>query len=160
MIISRRPFKSLAIVCLLWSVSEAGFTAIDAYEFSEPQIQERYSVLVEELRCPQCLNTNLAGSDSMIAKDLRREIHRLVQAGKSDEEVRQFMYERYGDFILYRPRVNKNTLLLWFGPLVLLGLGLWFLHRFIFSRSKESVIDLSAEDQSKLQELLDDTENR
>ena len=96
----------------------------------------------------------------MIAKDLRREIHRLVQAGTSDAEVRQFMYERYGDFILYRPRVNKNTLLLWFGPLLLLALGLWLLHRFIFSKSKESGVDLSVEDQHRLHELLDDTENR
>lgn len=155
-----RPFKSVAIICLLWSVSGAGYGAIDAYEFSDPQTQERYRILVDELRCPQCLNTNLAGSDSMIAKDLRREIHRLVQAGTSDAEVRQFMYERYGDFILYRPRVNKNTLLLWFGPLLLLALGLWLLHRFIFSKSKESGVDLSVEDQHRLHELLDDTENR
>lgn len=147
------------ILCLVWSMAQAGFSAIDAYEFADQQTQERYRNLVDELRCPQCLNTNLAGSDSMIAKDLRREIHRLIQSGKSDDEIRQFMYERYGDFILYRPRVNQNTALLWFGPLLLLVLGLWLLHRFIFQRSKSSVVDLSAEDQSKLQELLDDTKN-
>ena len=154
-----KVFKSAIILCLLWGMSQAGFSAIDAYEFSDPQTQERYRNLVDELRCPQCLNTNLAGSDSMIAKDLRREIHRLVTAGKSDDEIRQFMYERYGDFILYRPRVNQNTALLWFGPLLLLVLGLWLLHRFIFLRSKDSVVDLSDEDQSKLQELLDDTDS-
>jgi cytochrome c-type biogenesis protein CcmH len=141
-------------------MSQAGFSAIDAYEFSDPQTQERYRSLVDELRCPQCLNTNLAGSDSMIAKDLRREIHRQLQDGKSDDEIRQFMYERYGDFILYRPRVNEDTALLWFGPLLLLALGLWLLHRFVFQRSKDSVIDLSDEEQSKLQALLDNTENK
>jgi cytochrome c-type biogenesis protein CcmH len=139
-------------------MSQVGFSAIDAYEFSDQETQERYRDLVDELRCPQCLNTNLAGSDSMIAKDLRREIHRLIQSGKSDDEIRQFMYERYGDFILYRPRVNETTALLWFGPLLLLVLGLWLLHRFVFLRSKESVVDLSEEDQRKLHDLLDDTE--
>ena len=155
----RKSVQSVLVLCLLWSMSQAGFSAIDAYEFSDPQTQERYRNLVDELRCPQCLNTNLAGSDSMIAKDLRREIHRQLQDGKSDDEIRQFMYERYGDFILYRPRVNENTALLWFGPLLLLVLGLWLLHRFVFQRSKDSVIDLSDEEQSKLQELLDDTES-
>jgi cytochrome c-type biogenesis protein CcmH len=145
------------MLCLLCSISQAGFSAIDAYEFSNLETQERYRNLVDELRCPQCLNTNLAGSDSMIAKDLRREIHRLVTEGKTDDEIRQFMYERYGDFILYRPRVNENTALLWFGPLLLLAIGLWLLHRFIFMRTKDSVADLSDEDQSKLHELLDDT---
>jgi cytochrome c-type biogenesis protein CcmH len=153
----KKPFRSVFILCLLWSMSQVGFSAIDAYEFSDQETQERYRDLVDELRCPQCLNTNLAGSDSMIAKDLRREIHRLIQSGKSDDEIRQFMYERYGDFILYRPRVNETTALLWFGPLLLLVLGLWLLHRFVFLRSKESVVDLSEEDQRKLHDLLDDT---
>ena len=159
MIIVRKPLKSVFFLCLLLSMSQAGFSAIDDYEFSDEQTQERYRNLVYELRCPQCLNTNLAGSDSMIAKDLRREIHRLIQDGKSDDEIRQFMYERYGDFILYRPRVNENTALLWFGPLLLLALGLWLLHRFVFQRSQGSVADLSDEEQSKLHELLNDTKN-
>ena len=155
----RKPFQSVFILCLLWSISQAGVSAIDAYEFSDLETQERYRNLVDELRCPQCLNTNLAGSDSMIAKDLRREIHRLIQAGESDDDIRQFMYERYGDFILYRPRVNQTTALLWFGPLLLLVLGLWLLHRFIFLRSKDTVVNLSDEDQSKLNDILDYSEN-
>ncbi len=146
------------MVCLLWGLSQAGFSAIDAYEFKDQQTQELYQKLIDELRCPQCLNTNLSGSDSMISKDLRREIHRLVQSGQSEEEIRQFMFERYGDFILYRPRVNEHTLLLWFGPLLLLALGLWMLHRFISTRSRNRTADLSEHDQGKLRELLDDTQ--
>ena len=158
MITSMHPFKILAIACLLLGMSGASFGAIDAYEFSDLETQDRYRQLVDELRCPQCLNTNLSGSDSMIAKDLRREIHRLLQDVNSDDEIRQFMYERYGDFILYRPRVNRTTFMLWFGPLLLLGIGLGLLHRFVFKRKSEDIVELSDDDQTRLRELLDDSD--
>ena len=157
--ILRSKFQSLVLVCMLLGLSGVASAAIDAYEFADVQSQERYRILVDELRCPQCLNTNLAGSDSMIAKGLRREIHRMIQEGKSDDEIRQFMYERYGDFILYRPRVNENTALLWFGPILLLMIGLWLLHRFIFSRDRERVSELTDTDQNKLREILKDPDN-
>ncbi len=98
--------------------------AIDAYEFPDAATAERYRNLIAELRCPQCLNTNLAGSDAMIAQDLRREVHRLLLDGATDEEILDYMYQRYGDFVLYRPRFTAGTSLLWILPPALLAVGL------------------------------------
>jgi cytochrome c-type biogenesis protein CcmH len=144
---------SLTLISLLLALP--GLAAIDTYEFPDDESRQRYQVLVDELRCPQCLNTNLAGSDSMIAKDLRREIHRLVLEGMSDEEIREFMYQRYGDFILYRPRVKAGTLLLWFGPVLVLALAIWVFVRYVFSKGRTESPELTLEDESRLKQLLE-----
>lgn len=147
----------LNLLCLLGFLCALSFNAvaaIDAYEFTDQKLQHRYRVLVEELRCPQCLNTNLSGSDSMIAKDLRREIYNMVQAGKSDDEIRQFMYERYGDFILYRPSVNNRTVFLWFGPGLLLILGMWFIFRIISRKRKVDVVSMTGAEEERLKKIL------
>ena len=90
----------------------------------ESQLQEdRFKQLTLELRCLVCQNQNLADSDAQLAHDLRAEVHEMLVAGKSDDEIKQFMVERYGDFVLYRPPVQKNTYLLWLAPMVLLLIG-------------------------------------
>lgn len=94
--------------------------AIDVYQFRTPAEEQRFQALVGELRCPKCQNQNLAGSDAPIAKDLKDRTYQLMQDGKSDNEIRQYMIERYGDFISYKPPVRGSTYLLWFGPFVLL----------------------------------------
>lgn len=142
----------VAIVLLL-CISGGAYGAIDAYPFPNEAMQVRYDNLIAELRCPQCLNTNLAGSDAMIAQDLRREVHRLLLEGKSDEEILDFMYERYGDFILYRPRLGGSTLLLWFGPVVLLLIAAGVLVVFLRNR-KSAVVELTGEQQARLDSLL------
>lgn len=130
-----------------------GQAAIDAYPFPNAELQERHNTLIEELRCPQCLNTNLAGSDSMIARDLRREVHRMLLDGKSDDEILDFMHQRYGDFILYKPRLQKGTYVLWFGPLVLLLVVLIVAFRLVKSR-KDQISVLSDSDAKRLEELI------
>jgi cytochrome c-type biogenesis protein CcmH len=88
---------------------------------SEAQ-QERFNKLTEELRCLVCQNQNLADSDAPLAHDLRDEIFEMMQTGRSDEEIKSYLVERYGDFVLYRPPVKGNTVILWIGPgLLLLG---------------------------------------
>lgn len=129
------------------------YAAIDAYPFPDDELRQRHNRLIDELRCPQCLNTNLAGSDSMIARDLRREVHRLLLEGKTDEEILDFMHERYGDFILYRPRLQSGTIVLWFGPLFLLLVAALVLARIVMSKKAE-VTDLSEADARRLQELV------
>ena len=90
----------------------------------ESMLQEdRFNQLTLELRCLVCQNQNLADSDAQLAHDLRAEVHEMLLAGKSDDEIKQFMVERYGDFVLYRPPVQKNTYLLWLAPLALLLIG-------------------------------------
>jgi cytochrome c-type biogenesis protein CcmH len=96
---------------------------------ADPALDLRLKKLEEELRCLVCQNQSLADSTAPLAEDLRREVRQLAVAGKSDDEIRQFLVARYGDFVLYRPPVKRTTWLLWFGPFVLLGAGgvIWWL---------------------------------
>lgn len=142
-------FLCLVVFLLSFPVT----AAIDAYPFPNPKLQQRHHALIAELRCPQCLNTNLAGSDSMIARDLRREVHRMLLEGMSDEEILDFMYQRYGDFILYKPRLQQGTLLLWFGPLVLLLIAMIIAWRLLKS-GKADPANLSDSEAERLKALL------
>lgn len=147
--------SKVLLICLVAILSSFSFTAqgaIDAYVFPNDEMRDRYHVLIDELRCPQCLNTNLAGSDAMIAKDLRREVHRLVLEGYSDDDILDFMYERYGDFILYEPRIKLGTAALWFGPLFLLLLALFIGWR--VANTRNLVVELSDQEQAKLDQML------
>jgi cytochrome c-type biogenesis protein CcmH len=97
--------------------------AIDTGQpFDDPAEQERYERLIRDLRCLVCQNQSIADSNAMLASDLRREVRELMEAGQSDAQIRRFMTERYGDFVLYRPPVTPRTWLLWSAPgLLLLG---------------------------------------
>ncbi|WP_028239447.1 cytochrome c-type biogenesis protein [Stutzerimonas azotifigens] len=97
--------------------------AIDTYEFDSEAERERYRTLTEELRCPKCQNQNIADSNSPIAMDLRREIYRMLEEGRSNDEIVDYLVARYGDFVRYRPPLNSTTLLLWYGPAGLLVIG-------------------------------------
>ena len=133
------------ILFTLLFAASASLAAIDAYQFPTEDLQKRHQDLIDQLRCPQCLNTNLAGSDAMIAKDLLREVHRLLLEGKSDDEILAFMYQRYGDFILYSPRITPATILLWFGPLVFLSIAMVILVLVLRHRRQQVVDDVDAE---------------
>ncbi len=116
----------------LWLLAASVFAAIETYDFQNDDQRARYRQLAEELRCPKCQNQNLADSDSQIAADLRRELHRLLLEGQSNEQIVDFMRERYGDFVMYRPPLQNNTLLLWLGPpalLLLVAAALWWSRR-------------------------------
>jgi cytochrome c-type biogenesis protein CcmH len=104
---------ALAALLSWWS---PGVAAVEIHDFASAAEQERYRVLIDELRCPQCQNQNLAASDAPIAADLRTEVLRLLREGKSDTEIIDFLVGRYGDFVLYRPRWQPATYLLWLGP--------------------------------------------
>lgn len=97
---------------------------IEMDQLSNPELSTRYRKLIEEYRCPKCQNQNLAGSDSPISADLRREIRRMLEEGASDEQISDYLVARYGDFVLYRPRLQQGTYLLWWGPGLLLVVGL------------------------------------
>ncbi len=97
---------------------------VETEKLSSPELEARYRVLIEEMRCPKCQNQNLAGSDASISADLRREIRRLLEEGFTDQEIVDYMVARYGDFVLYRPPVQRNTLALWLAPGVFALLGL------------------------------------
>ncbi|MBW3567684.1 MAG: cytochrome c-type biogenesis protein CcmH [Proteobacteria bacterium] len=110
--------------------------------FDDPRKQERYETLINELRCLVCQNQTIADSNAELALDLREKVAELIADGKSDAEVIEFVTARYGDFVLYRPPVQSNTLLLWLGPLLLLviagtALILTVRHRAKFADSDE-----------------------
>lgn len=146
-------YFAVVLSCLL---SWPSLAAVDLHQFDTESQRQRYLVLVDELRCPKCQNQNLAGSNSQIATDLRRELHRLLKDGKTDIEIRTFMVDRYGDFVLYKPPLNSSTILLWFFPLLMLVVGLIVLALIIRQRRKKAVIDkpLTAEEQAKLNSLV------
>ena len=132
------------------------YAQVDTFEFDNDEQQGRFRQLSNELRCPMCQNTNLSGSTGGVAEDLRREIHRMILEGMSNEEIEQFMFERYGDFIFYRPRLRAETILLWFGPLLFLIFG-GFIAYGIFRRANSVdrvTVDLDEEQEAKLNELV------
>lgn len=143
---------AILLVGITWAPVARAAGQVDIYEFPHPEMETRYRSLIDEFRCPKCLNTNLSGSDAPIAKDLRRTVWRLlVEDGMSDQEVRDYLQERYGDFVLYNPPFKPGTWILWLAP-VLFGLfGLWALLRML--RPKPAV-NLSSEDQARVQEIL------
>jgi cytochrome c-type biogenesis protein CcmH len=122
----------------------------------DPQIEKRLQALSQELRCLVCQNETLADSRAGLAEDLRREIREQIKAGKSDKEIIAFLTARYGDFVLYRPRVTPTTYLLWFGPFILLGVGLVFLYRQLKQRRVQIKQEpITAQDRRRLDELLE-----
>ena len=122
----------LAITWLLLAgMSMSALAGIDTYQFDNPRQEAQYRALIEELRCPKCQNQNLAGSDAPIAQDLKQKTYDMVKDGRSDGEIRQYMSERYGDFISYKPPVRPSTWILWFFPPILLVVVMlsWFIRR-------------------------------
>ncbi len=114
----------LALLLALGRGAPAAAGAIEPREFPTPEQDALYHELIGELRCLVCQNQNLAESEADLAKDLRDEIAEMVRAGKSREEVIDFLVARYGDFVRYRPPLRRDTWLLWLGPFVLLAAGL------------------------------------
>lgn len=112
----------LALLALSSASACFAVSQIDTFEFSDEVQERRYRALIDEFRCPKCLNTNLAGSDAPIAQDLRKVVYRLVVIeAKADQEVRDYLQVRYGDFVLYDPPFNARTWYIWVVPI---GLGL------------------------------------
>ena len=128
--------------------------AIESYEFESTQMEADYYRLVRELRCLVCQNQNLAGSNADLAKDLRRQTYELLAQGKTPDQVAQYMVDRYGDFVLYRPRLKRDTLLLWFGPFVMLVLVLWLVIRAM--RKKQNLVPPNADALERARQLLSD----
>lgn len=124
------------LVGLLLSAAAAAASGIDSQPaFSDPVLQTRYEQLTHELRCLVCQNETVADSNADLAADFRRQIHDMVAAGKSDAEVRAYMVERYGNFILYKPPLETGTWLLWAGPFLLLLIGLFAVATVVKRRS-------------------------
>lgn len=127
----------------------------------DPVTEQRLISISEEMRCLICQNESLAGSRSDLANDLRREIRNLIKEGKSDDQIRNFMVERYGDFVLYRPPVKPVTWLLWIGPFVILLIGIVGLLTYLRRRnSSVPNVILSDADNQKIDALLKSSDQK
>ena len=154
--------KPLLLAALLGlCLAGAAHAAIDTYEFRDEVERERFRSLTAELRCPKCQNQNIADSDAPIATDLRREIYRMLDDGRSDKEIVDFLVMRYGDFVMYRPPLDSRTWLLWYGPFGLLGLGAIALGVLVLRRRKVEAAPeqavLSSAERERLDALLKET---
>lgn len=148
--------KHILSLILLLSLSLPSFAVIETYNFETDAQKQRYHHLIEELRCPKCQNQNLAESDAPIAQDLRRELHRMLSEGRSDDAIIEYMVMRYGNFVLYRPPLDKNTLILWAAPGLFLLFGLiiaWRVRVTNHEGAKEE-ITLSAAEKQEIAELV------
>lgn len=141
----------LLLFCMVFAFGARAETAAD-----DPAMEARLRNLSQELRCLVCQNETLADSRADLAEDLRREIREQMKAGKSDQEIVAFLTQRYGDFVLYRPRVKPVTYLLWFGPFVLLVSGMAVLYRYVKQR-RDSISEkpLTAAERRRAEDLLE-----
>ena len=132
-----RAWKLALAVALMYTAFAASTAqAVDPTEMPTPALQERYLELTHELRCMQCQNESIADSPVDLAADLRRQVHDMLLAGKSDDDVRDFMVARYGDFILFRPRMVWRNAWLWATPGVLIIIGAIVAVRILKQRSR------------------------
>ncbi len=128
-----------------------GVTTIDVWDFQNQQEIERYDELIAEFRCPKCLNTNISGSDAPIAADLRRAVYRQIRAGMSDQEIRDYLQARYGDFVLYKTPFRGDTAILWISPVLFLIVGLFVLFRVTRNRA---TVGLTEEDRTRVKKIV------
>jgi cytochrome c-type biogenesis protein CcmH len=131
----RIAMASVAIWALLAFAIALPAFAIDPVELPDPQLQARYIALTHEFRCVQCQNETLADSEVDVAGELRREIRNMLLAGKSDDQIRDFMVSRYSEFILFRPRYSARNAWLWLSPVVLLLIGAVVAMRIVRARA-------------------------
>ena len=125
-------FKLLCCFFAL-QLSSQVLAAVDPVDFSQqPELEKRYRALTHTLRCPKCQNQSIGGSDAPIALDMRHKVEGLLREGKTNQEIEQFMIDRYGDYVTYDPPFKSRTYLLWFGPLIFLIIvvfGFWMTFR-------------------------------
>jgi cytochrome c-type biogenesis protein CcmH len=150
--------KYLWLVLSLLLAAPASSSSIDAYPFEDPGQEKIYKKLIEELRCLVCQNQNLAASNAELAQDMRRKTYDLALAGKSEQEIVDYMVQRYGEFVLYKPPLQANTLLLWIGPFIIFLIAVAVLIRFIRRKPDVDASALSDADKVRAATLLNNNE--
>lgn len=149
--------KVVSMALLIFSLCFSSLTVLagfNTYEFDDPDKKQRFDHLINELRCTVCQNQTIADSDAGLARDLREKVYNMVNEGKTDQQIKDFMVARFTDFVLYRPPVKKSTYLLWGGPFVLLGLGILFLIIQVRKRKNMPQVEIDEHQHQRVQALL------
>jgi cytochrome c-type biogenesis protein CcmH len=150
---TRRLLFAASLLCAVFAASAEVETAKPPITLSEPQ-EALYKALLPELRCLVCQNESLAESQASLAEDLRYEVRGQVAKGRDAAEIKRYLTDRYGDFILYKPPVERRTALLWAGPALLLLTGLAML--FAYARRARGAVAVPPADPKSLRKLLDE----
>ncbi len=150
--------KALSVLMIFFGMGVGagaeGAAPVDTYTFADAEQELRYRGLIDEFRCPKCLNTNLSGSDAPIAMDLRRTVYRLLTVESlTDDEIRTYLQERYGDFVLYDPPFKPATWALWLAPAVFVLISVFVLMRVLRQSPAEP---LSTSEAERLRVILDE----
>lgn len=147
--------KAIFLLVLFFSLSL--HARVEVLDFSSIENEATYNKLIDELRCLVCQNQNLADSNAELAVDMRRKTYEMIEEGKKEQEIVDFMVARYGDFVRYRPPVNKATLLLWIGPFILMLFAVYILMR-VIKRNNEAKTEkvVSESELSRAESLLKD----
>jgi cytochrome c-type biogenesis protein CcmH len=114
----------LSVLFFLLMIHQSVFSSIDVYEFNDDQKRAEFVALTKELRCPKCQNQDIADSNAPIAADMRKEVHRLLLEGKDKDSIVDYMIDRFGEFVTYKPKKSSETFILWYGPLILVLIGI------------------------------------
>lgn len=135
--INKSIFSLVALLsCLL--VPVMSFASIDVYEFEDESLRADFVALTKELRCPKCQNQDIADSNSPIAADMRKEVHRLLGEGKDKESIVNYMIDRFGEFVTYKPKKSLETFMLWYGPWILILIGVLIIISLLTMNKKKS----------------------
>lgn len=141
----------LAVAAVFVLISAASAESENNYQFDSEQQRATYQQLTKELRCPKCQNQNIADSNAPLAEDMRDLSYQMLKEGKSREEIIQFMVVRYGDFVHYRPPFTAVTSILWWGPLLIVVIGIGVAVG--LTRKKKKAVELTPEERKRLQQL-------
>ncbi len=138
--------KRIALVVAVLFIGMHAAFAIDPLPFKDRAEEVRFQNLTRQLRCLVCQNQDLADSDADLAKDLRRQVFEMMQSGKSDDQIKQYLVSRYNDFVLYDPPMHAGTWLLWFGPFVFVLIGAGVLWKILHNRTRQPLIVANSEE--------------
>ena len=147
--------KRLIVLLFISVISFPSLAGVNVYSFKDPNQEQRFKQLIEELRCLVCQNENLADSNAELATDLKNQVYTMILRGDSNEKITAYMVNRYGDFVLYRPPMKPTTYMLWIGPFILMILATIGLILFIRKRSKTIEGELDEHDRQRLKKLLE-----
>ena len=149
-----RFLTAFSLILLLQAVPVLQAAPIETYTFENTEQEEIFYKLSDELRCLVCQNQNIAESNADLAKDLRREIYNMISDGQTEEQIVDFMVQRYGDYVLYRPPMKPLTWLLWFGPAIVFLFGVYYaIKRFRSLSTDVPQSDLSEQDIERIKRL-------
>jgi len=144
----------------LWLGLTPVFAAIEVHQFKTPEEEQRYKSLIAELRCLVCQNQNLADSNADLARDLREQVYEMIRSGATDQEIVDYMVNRYGDFVLYRPPFKSTTAALWIGPFVILAVGVLVVAVYVRRRRREPPVVTDEAELDRARQLLNDDETK